>query len=255
MADIKPEERFSIEDASHDGKAVLQKGGTVVDEREMTRMGKKQELQVRIPCDIMQSSLTSSAEFQIHRHRQLCHHFAVHVGMYPARTMVRAVQWRHCWSNLVHNRGLDMHDGADSIDGRDGFNGSDSWWTVPLGIHHATTAMSLADGLQGLRIRPSTLPEESLIHCWLVHLPWLDSWNTVLRTAARRHRPGSRRACLSARRSGGSLENDSDGVLVRRAHSRFQHVLRSAPALGRGNHPILAHFWILRVPSDPVDYG
>ena len=47
MADIKPGERFSIEDASHEEKTVLQKGSSAVDEREMTRMGKKQELRVR----------------------------------------------------------------------------------------------------------------------------------------------------------------------------------------------------------------
>ena len=69
MAEIKPEERFSIEDASHDGKVVLQKGGTAVDEREMTRMGKKQELRVRVSSGISKAMLMFSAEFQIHRHR------------------------------------------------------------------------------------------------------------------------------------------------------------------------------------------
>jgi hypothetical protein len=46
MADIKLEERISVEEVSHEGKAVLQKGGSAVDERDMIRMGKKQELRV-----------------------------------------------------------------------------------------------------------------------------------------------------------------------------------------------------------------
>ena len=91
MADIKPEEHFSVEDASHDGKVVLQKGGTAVDEREMTRMGKKQELRVRVSSGISKAMLMFSAEFQIHRHRQLCHHLAVNVGMHLARTLVRSL--------------------------------------------------------------------------------------------------------------------------------------------------------------------
>ena len=49
MADIKPEQRFSVDEIANDGKAVLQKGGTPVDEREMVRMGKKQELRVSPP--------------------------------------------------------------------------------------------------------------------------------------------------------------------------------------------------------------
>ena len=150
-----------------------------------------------------------------------------------------------------------MHDGIDSIDGRDGFNGADSWRTISLGynIRFVTAAASLANELLGQRVRSSTLPEESLIHCWLVHLPWLDSWNTVLRTSTRRHHPGPRCTCLSACRSDGPLEDDSDSFSLRHAHSWFQHVLRAAPALGGGNHPILAHFWLLCIPSYPVDYG
>ncbi|KAK3724871.1 hypothetical protein LTR37_000919 [Vermiconidia calcicola] len=43
MSDMKAE-RISVEVASDDGKAVIQKGGTRVDEHEMARMGKQQEL-------------------------------------------------------------------------------------------------------------------------------------------------------------------------------------------------------------------
>lgn len=46
MADIKLAERSSVEGIASDGKAVLQKGGTAADERDMSRMGKKQELRV-----------------------------------------------------------------------------------------------------------------------------------------------------------------------------------------------------------------
>jgi hypothetical protein len=47
MHDIgKPEQRISVEDVASEGKAVLQKGGSPNDEREMVRMGKKQELRV-----------------------------------------------------------------------------------------------------------------------------------------------------------------------------------------------------------------
>ena len=45
ISEVRPEERFSVDEAN-DEKAVLQKGGTANDEREMTRMGKKQELRV-----------------------------------------------------------------------------------------------------------------------------------------------------------------------------------------------------------------
>ena len=46
MPETKPEERISLDEMGHDKTAVMQKGGTVVDEREMSRMGKKQELRV-----------------------------------------------------------------------------------------------------------------------------------------------------------------------------------------------------------------
>lgn len=54
MPDMKPEQRFSIEEEGGDGKAaVLQKGGTAADEREMIRMGKRQELRVCVPIIII----------------------------------------------------------------------------------------------------------------------------------------------------------------------------------------------------------
>ena len=47
MRDIgKPEQRISVEDVASEGKAVLRKGGSSNDERDMIRMGKKQELRV-----------------------------------------------------------------------------------------------------------------------------------------------------------------------------------------------------------------
>ena len=51
MHDIgKREQRFSVEDDANEGKAVLQKGGSANDEREMVRMGKKQELKASPYC-------------------------------------------------------------------------------------------------------------------------------------------------------------------------------------------------------------
>ena len=47
-AEMKPEQRLSVEEFSHEDKGVYQKGGTPTDEREMSRMGKKQELRVCI---------------------------------------------------------------------------------------------------------------------------------------------------------------------------------------------------------------
>ena len=58
---IKPEERFSIEEGASDGKAVLQKGGSPADEREMSRMGKKQELRVSRRVRQVESVLTSQS--------------------------------------------------------------------------------------------------------------------------------------------------------------------------------------------------
>ena len=46
MSEIKREQRLPVEDVETENKAVLQKGGSLVDERDMTRMGKKQELRV-----------------------------------------------------------------------------------------------------------------------------------------------------------------------------------------------------------------
>lgn len=48
VPEVKPEERISMDDLGRDETkaAVIQKGGTAVDEREMIRMGKKQELRV-----------------------------------------------------------------------------------------------------------------------------------------------------------------------------------------------------------------
>ena len=67
IPDAKPEQRFSIEEIASDGKAVLQKGGSAVDEREMMRMGKKQELRVskfailsEMVALLKRSSVTSS---------------------------------------------------------------------------------------------------------------------------------------------------------------------------------------------------
>ena len=48
MSDIKPEARLSIEEAAQGEKDVFLKGGTAADDREMYRMGKKQELRVRV---------------------------------------------------------------------------------------------------------------------------------------------------------------------------------------------------------------
>lgn len=50
LPEMKPEERFSIEELGHDGKMPT-KGGTAADEREMQRMGKAQELRVRVSVD------------------------------------------------------------------------------------------------------------------------------------------------------------------------------------------------------------
>lgn len=46
--ETKPEERYSMDDIGRDEAktGVIQRGGTAVDEREMMRMGKKQELRV-----------------------------------------------------------------------------------------------------------------------------------------------------------------------------------------------------------------
>lgn len=54
MPDAKPEGRMSIDDMGRDDSkaAVIQKGGTAIDEREMSRMGKKQELRVWVPCSV-----------------------------------------------------------------------------------------------------------------------------------------------------------------------------------------------------------
>lgn len=46
MPEMKPEERLSMEELGRDKSAAMQKGGTAVDDREMSRMGKKQELRV-----------------------------------------------------------------------------------------------------------------------------------------------------------------------------------------------------------------
>lgn len=46
---MKPGECISVEEISHEGKTVLQKGGSPTDERDMARMGKKQELRVSEP--------------------------------------------------------------------------------------------------------------------------------------------------------------------------------------------------------------
>lgn len=51
LPDMKPEERFSIEELDHEGKAnATAKGGTPNDDREMHRMGKVQELRVSSCC-------------------------------------------------------------------------------------------------------------------------------------------------------------------------------------------------------------
>lgn len=45
MPGTKPADRISMDDVGNETKAAaVQKGGTAIDEREMVRMGKKQEL-------------------------------------------------------------------------------------------------------------------------------------------------------------------------------------------------------------------
>ncbi|KAK5131888.1 hypothetical protein LTR08_000476 [Meristemomyces frigidus] len=44
LPDMKPEERYSMEELGHDGKVAATKGGTATDEKEMHRLGKAQEL-------------------------------------------------------------------------------------------------------------------------------------------------------------------------------------------------------------------
>lgn len=46
VAEIKPEDHTSVEEMQEDKTAVQMKGGTYEDEREMSRMGKTQELRV-----------------------------------------------------------------------------------------------------------------------------------------------------------------------------------------------------------------
>lgn len=93
--------------------AVLQKGGTVVDEREMSRMGKKQELKVcdamisfrsvfaddrdsatssssvgtpyrgpNVLCGREKSSVRALTSINLTRHRLLRHHPPEHMGMH-----------------------------------------------------------------------------------------------------------------------------------------------------------------------------
>lgn len=76
LPDVKPEERFSLEEIDHDGKAAVKaKGGTTADEREMQRMGKAQELRVRLPyrCKVVAvltaRSATSSSYVSVQLNR------------------------------------------------------------------------------------------------------------------------------------------------------------------------------------------
>lgn len=56
--DLKPQDRFSVEELGYDGKSdELQKGNTFVDSKDMDRMGKKQELRVSRTCAVDSSML------------------------------------------------------------------------------------------------------------------------------------------------------------------------------------------------------
>jgi len=86
MREMKPEQRLSIEEFNHDGKAaVLRAGGTFADEREMQRMGKAQELRVRVepPPEprLRRADTRPTAQLQVGRHLRFRHDPPGH-GMY-----------------------------------------------------------------------------------------------------------------------------------------------------------------------------
>ena len=57
IPETKPGQRLSIENVDQEGKVVYQKGGSAADEREMSRMGKRQELRV---FKVSSTSLTAT---------------------------------------------------------------------------------------------------------------------------------------------------------------------------------------------------
>ena len=111
MPETKPEERISLDEMGHDKTDVMQKGGTVVDEREMSRMGKKQELRVSQAVSIFgigASTDMNEAQFQIRRHSWIHHDPPVHLGVHDPVQLLRLVQRRDRGRDLVHHCRVDL---------------------------------------------------------------------------------------------------------------------------------------------------
>ena len=112
MTDIKPE-GLSVDEFADEIKSVNQKGGTPADERDMSRLGKTQELRVSIcpstpdQCDMILN--LDEAQLQVYRHSRVHHDSAIDLGVYSVGQLVRPIQWRHGGVDLVHNRCMALY--------------------------------------------------------------------------------------------------------------------------------------------------
>lgn len=154
IPDAKPEDSYSIDSMHPEAEAVVaeKKGGTSIDGYEMGRMGKKQELRVSgdqacsdegsqvrretsnslvcRPSSEQRSKMCAGTDMASStRYCWLRHHTAGHLGERPTVDLVRSVQRRHCWSDLVHHCCLAFDALHDCFTGRDGIYGSHCWRT------------------------------------------------------------------------------------------------------------------------------
>ena len=89
----------------------------------------------------------------------------------------------------------------------------------------------------------------------MVLLSRLDIRNPIMLPSTRRNRTRTGATRSSGRRRIDSVEDNLDGVPVRRPDSGLQHVLRTTLATGRRHYPVFARIRFLCLPDNSLDYG
>lgn len=130
------------------------------DQRDMRRLGKRQELKVRsYKCKIL-GDLTdwpSKAPLPLLQHRRLHHRAGSHLGVFHCHFSVFFGQWRYCRCDMACSRRHFWHVHRHVVNGGNGQHGTDIWRSIPLGFGICACKVS----------------EAAIICCGLARVSWL----------------------------------------------------------------------------------
>jgi hypothetical protein len=120
------------------------RGFTEHDKRDMSRMGKTQELRVRLYHLLLMSShftppapltaLSLSERFSSTFRSEFHRHLAGHMGSPTGRKHSRSYRWRYSRTHLVIRLDLVRFQFGDGFFGRDVLHGPHFWGSIPLGL-------------------------------------------------------------------------------------------------------------------------